>query len=60
MNRKLNPYKPNAKTRDAIEFAEWLNKEGYREYDYCDRWIAPQNNNNVYDTKQLYEMFKNK
>jgi hypothetical protein len=41
----------------ANEFAEWLNKEGYQEYDYYGRWIAPQNNNNVYNTQQVYEMF---
>lgn len=44
---------------DAILFAEWINKEGYREYDGYDRWIAPSNNNNVYETKNLYKLFKN-
>jgi len=41
----------------SIEFAEWLSGEGYQQYEGKERWIAPQNNNNVYETKQLYEMF---
>lgn len=44
-------------TQKSIAFAEWINSEGYREYDGYDRWIAPQNSSNVYETKQLYEMF---
>lgn len=44
-------------SQNAIQFAEWLNKEGYQEYDYYGHWIAPQNNNNVYNTQQVYEMF---
>ena len=41
----------------AIEFADWISGEGYQQYDGVGRWIAPQNNNNVYTTKELYEQF---
>jgi hypothetical protein len=43
---------------DAIEFAEWISGEGYVQYDDKNRWIAPQNNNNVYPTEKLYQKFK--
>jgi len=44
-------------TQKAIAFAEWISGEGYREYDGYDRWIAPNNSNDVYETKQLYKIF---
>lgn len=43
--------------KQAILFAEWLQAEGYQEYDGVGRWIAPHNNRNVYTTEELYEMF---
>ena len=43
----------------AIAFAEWISGEGYVQYDGKERWIAPHNNNNVYLTYELYEMFLN-
>mgnify|MGYP001582530387 CR=1 FL=1 len=44
-------------THMAISFAEWLNKEGYREYDGAERWIAPHNSTEVFSTQQLYTRF---
>jgi hypothetical protein len=41
----------------SIEFAEWLSGEGYQQYDGKDRWVAPHNSNDVYETPQLYKMF---
>lgn len=41
----------------AIGFAEWMGSEGYVIYDGNDRWIAPHNNNNVYSTKELFDLY---
>lgn len=41
----------------AMAFAEWLNKEGYQEYDGSERWIAPHNSTSVFSTQQLYNQF---
>jgi hypothetical protein len=41
----------------AIQFAEFLQTEGYETYDGVGNWIAPHNNRNVYTTEQLYEQF---
>jgi len=41
----------------SIEFAKWLNFNGWQEYDEPDRWICPTNNRNVYTTEQVYNQF---
>lgn len=56
---QYEPDEVDEKKVQSINFAEWISGEGYREYDGKDRWIAPHNNNNVYTTEQLYEMFDN-
>lgn len=42
----------------AIGFAEWVSKEGYREYDGPGKWISPIiHNNDILTTEQLYEAY---
>jgi hypothetical protein len=43
--------------QQSIEFAKWLNKEGWQEYDESDRWICPHENRNVFTTSELYSKF---
>lgn len=41
----------------SIDFAKWINDEGWREYDESDRWIQPHESHSVYTTEQLYNKF---
>lgn len=41
--------------QQSIAFAEWLGREGFVNYDGADRWISPENGNDVYETKWLYD-----
>ena len=41
----------------AIGFAEFISGEGWQQYDGKDRWICPQNNNDVLSTKELFEKY---
>jgi len=55
--RCIKGYAEKQQPDKAIEFAEWISGEGYMQYDGVGRWIAPQNNNNVYTTQELYEQW---
>ena len=57
ITRKSANRRTPSNSTDAVQFAEWINKEGYREYDGYDRWISVQHSNDVYETKELYELF---
>lgn len=41
----------------AIDFAKWINDNGWQEYDESDRWIQPHNSDLLYSTEQIYNMF---
>lgn len=43
----------------AVKFAEFINKEGWQEYDGYDRWICPSESTQVLETKQLFQKFIN-
>ena len=41
----------------AIQFAEWLQLNGYETYEGVGKWVNPSNKLNVFTTRQLYENF---
>lgn len=47
----------SVKNEVAIGFAEFISGEGWQQYDGKDRWICPQNNNDILTTKELFEKY---
>lgn len=47
-----------AMQENAIQFALWLNTEGWQRYVDEDEWICPAENYNVITTAQLYDKYE--
>jgi flagellar motility protein MotE (MotC chaperone) len=45
--------------KDIIRFPEWIEAEGWEQYDGFDRWINQKQNDKVVETYELYKLFKN-